>query len=199
MAEEPKKIDRRVLKTKKAIHNAFAQLLSEKNLSDITIKDIADRADINRKTFYNYYSGVYQVVDEIENEIVSLFESTLKTVDFSVAMRQPSLIFGRLTDIISSDLEFYGHLLRSDRDTSLTTKIAQAVMKAAKRSLAPQLALDDETLDIATRYVVSGMLSVYQDWFRTGRHQSIEELSKLVGQLCFYGLNGILQEPSAKK
>lgn len=46
---EEKKVDRRIAKTKKAIYRAFAQLLSEKNINDITIKDIADRADINRK------------------------------------------------------------------------------------------------------------------------------------------------------
>ena len=42
---EQKKTDRRIAKTKKAIYRAFAELLSEKNINDITIKDIADRAD----------------------------------------------------------------------------------------------------------------------------------------------------------
>jgi len=59
MREPAKKIDRRVVKTKKAIHNAFAKLLTEKELNDITISDIAELADINRKTFYNYYAGIY--------------------------------------------------------------------------------------------------------------------------------------------
>ena len=49
MREPAKKIDRRVVKTKKAIHNAFAKLLTEKELNDITISDIAELADINRK------------------------------------------------------------------------------------------------------------------------------------------------------
>ena len=50
----PEKTDLRVIKTKKAIRNAFAELLSEKDIQKITIKDIADTAVINRKTFYNY-------------------------------------------------------------------------------------------------------------------------------------------------
>ena len=48
------KQDRRVVKTKRAIRNALVQLLSEKELDQITVKELADRADINRKTFYNY-------------------------------------------------------------------------------------------------------------------------------------------------
>ena len=63
---EQKKIDRRIAKTKRAIYSAFAELLSQKDIDDITIRDIVDIADINRKTFYNYYSGIYALLDEIE-------------------------------------------------------------------------------------------------------------------------------------
>ncbi|MBQ3987763.1 MAG: TetR/AcrR family transcriptional regulator, partial [Ruminococcus sp.] len=65
MEKKPKSVDRRVLKTKRAIRNAFAKLMVEKDINDITIMELADTADINRKTFYNYYSGVYQVVEDI--------------------------------------------------------------------------------------------------------------------------------------
>ena len=75
---EEKKVDRRIAKTKKAIYRAFAQLLSEKNINDITIKDIADRADINRKTFYNYYDGIYELTGEIENKIIDSFEKVIR-------------------------------------------------------------------------------------------------------------------------
>ena len=109
--EEKKTIDRRTRKTKRAIRNALAELLSQKNINDITIRDIADLADINRKTFYNYYSGIHQVVDEIENEIVLAFESVLGDIDLKRDLNDPSRIFERLTAIINTDLDFYGHLL----------------------------------------------------------------------------------------
>ena len=82
MEEKKKTPDRRVVKTKRAIKGAFARLLTEKNINDITVSDIAALADINRKTFYNYYAGVYEVVDEIENDIVSRFDEMLTEIDF---------------------------------------------------------------------------------------------------------------------
>ena len=45
------KTDLRIIRTKQAIRNAFAELLSRKELSEITVKEIADVAYINRKTF----------------------------------------------------------------------------------------------------------------------------------------------------
>ena len=69
MTAENRSPDRRVIKTKRAIKSAFAKLLSEKDINDITISDIAAVADINRKTFYNYYSGVHEVVDEMDEKV----------------------------------------------------------------------------------------------------------------------------------
>ena len=111
MREPAKKIDRRVVKTKKAIHNAFAKLLTEKELNDITISDIAELADINRKTFYNYYAGIYEVVDEIEDGIVQTLRDALDGADIREALKNPYLFFNKLTSIINTDPEFYGHLL----------------------------------------------------------------------------------------
>lgn len=46
------KTDKRVIKTKHAIYKAFVELLNEKDINQITITDVAKRANINRKTFY---------------------------------------------------------------------------------------------------------------------------------------------------
>ena len=107
---EHQTIDPRTRKTKRAIRNAFAKLLSEKEIDEITIRDISELAEINRKTFYRYYGGIYQVVDEIENEVVSAFGSFLKDVDLKKALEEPHQIFERLTAIINTDMDFYGYL-----------------------------------------------------------------------------------------
>ena len=61
-----KKTDRRTLRTRKAICDAFAELLSEKELHKITVQEIADKADVNRVTFYKHYLDVYDLYDKIE-------------------------------------------------------------------------------------------------------------------------------------
>lgn len=65
-----KKIDKRVQKTKHAIYIAFVELLNEKDVNQITITDIAKKANINRKTFYNYYLDINEVMEEIQNLVV---------------------------------------------------------------------------------------------------------------------------------
>ena len=192
MREPAKKIDRRVVKTKKAIHNAFAKLLTEKELNDITISDIAELADINRKTFYNYYAGIYEVVDEIEDGIVQTLRDALDGADIREALKNPYLLFNKLTTIINTDPEFYGHLLSMRGNVSLVTKISAAMKESLRDAVMSQFSAPRGTVDLILDYSLTGMLSVYQNWFNSERNLSIEELSRILSLLCFRGLVGIL-------
>lgn len=66
----PKKTDLRVIKSKKAIKDAFLQLIKEKNYGNITITDIASKAMINRKTFYVHYETKENLYNEITDELL---------------------------------------------------------------------------------------------------------------------------------
>ena len=49
--------------TKKAIIDAFVELISERPLSKITVKDIVTRCGVNRNTFYYYFEDIYALID----------------------------------------------------------------------------------------------------------------------------------------
>lgn len=60
-----KKEDLRVIKTKQAIFRAFVDLTLEKDLATITVQDIAQRALINRSTFYSHFKDKQDVLDQV--------------------------------------------------------------------------------------------------------------------------------------
>lgn len=62
------KIDRRIIKSQKAIKNAFLALMAEKGFDAITIQEISDRADVNRRTFYLHYLDKYDLLDKLTDE-----------------------------------------------------------------------------------------------------------------------------------
>lgn len=51
--------------TKKAIIQTFLELLKNRSLDKITVKDIVDRCEINRNTFYYYYKDIYDLIEDI--------------------------------------------------------------------------------------------------------------------------------------
>ena len=142
MENKPKPVDRRVLKTKRAIRNAFAKLMAEKDINDITIMELAETADINRKTFYNYYSGVYQVVEDIEHDILSSYAELLGGVEFREYMDAPVSLFNRFSQLINMDPEFFGYLLTMNGNISLITRIMRLLQEKTCEVMVAQLEVE---------------------------------------------------------
>ncbi len=192
MTTEKRAPDRRVIKTKRAIKNAFAKLLSQKDINDITISDIAAEADINRKTFYNYYAGVHEVIDEIENDVVSHFDAALTEIDFKNSLNRPNLIFEKLTNIINADMDFFGYLLSMNSNVSLSSKITDMLTGKVKTLIMQYVDVDEVHVDIMLEFMISGMVAVYRRWFNSDRSEPVEEISSQIKTLAFQGLNGFL-------
>lgn len=197
MKTTEKRVDRRVLKTKKAIYMAFIKLLSQKSVNEITVKEIADEADINRKTFYNYYSGVYSVVEELENNMISTFMENLETLNLEQDIGNPyiaftklaKIVFTKLTEIIESDTELYYHLFRSDRNTNLFIKIENVLIDNYKDFFQPQNTEIKPAIDIICEYCISGTVGVFRHWFNSDRKASLEDLITTINHLASICMN----------
>ena len=70
-------LDRRVRKTRRQLKECLTRLLKEKKIQDITVRELAEMADINRGTFYLHYKDVFDLMDQIKNELVEEVESVL--------------------------------------------------------------------------------------------------------------------------
>ncbi len=194
MDKKVKPVDRRVLKTKRAIRNAFAKLMVEKDINDITIIELADTADINRKTFYNYYSGVYQVVEDIENDISQSYEVLLGDIEFTKTMEAPYSLFERFSILINMDPEFFGYLLSMNGNKALITRIMNLLKNKTREKMVSQLDVEEYRAEIMIDYILSGMLSVYQHWFNSDKSVPIEEVTQIISTMSWGGVNGVLKE-----
>ena len=69
--------DRRVRRTKQLIKQSLIELMHEKPFKDITVKDITERADLNRGTFYLHYVDIYDLLSKIEDETLQAIEEMM--------------------------------------------------------------------------------------------------------------------------
>ena len=184
----------RIIRTKKAIHMAFAELMSTKPLEDITVTDVADRALINRKTFYAHYSGIHEIISEMEDEMVAALLQLLEGRRFEDMMERPRDLFRDLMLIINRDIDVYGRLLTGSGNSSLVHKMIQMLRRQICAAYGKEAPVDEQTLDMAVNFVLSGLLAVFTEWFNSGRSQSVEELSEKLSMLCFDGMHGMMRE-----
>ena len=72
------KIDKRSQRTREALKKTLAQMMIKQNINDITIKNLVVLANINRSTFYLHYTDIFDLLQEMENDILSLIIESSK-------------------------------------------------------------------------------------------------------------------------
>jgi len=68
LAERPIRVDPRIMRTRKLIREALASLLAEKSFESVTVQDIAERATVNRATFYAHFTDKFALLDAMIRE-----------------------------------------------------------------------------------------------------------------------------------
>lgn len=197
--DEKKKTDRRVVKTKKAIYHAVSELLTEKEAENITVSEIADKADINRKTFYNYYKGVYQVFDEIEDMLIDKFDDLAADVDIRTVIYNPGMLFALLSDFFAEDQELYRNLFLIRGNNRLAQKFTAIIREKTKRKMLEQnIPLENETMDIMLEYISAGLIASFRAWYSGKINMTIDQLSGTAGLLCAGGFASLLEKAGSK-
>lgn len=187
-----KKEDRRVIRTKKAIRSAFAVLASQKDYNDITVTDIAETANINRKTFYNYYHNTEELLEDIENEAVANFDDLISDIKMNRLMETPELIMKRISATLENDIDYYRDVLMLSRNAALFNRIAERLHQQMLDLLKTQsTTLDPLVADVLSIFVMSGSLSVYRVWMEHGDpsdKKTIEDMLALLMLACIQAM-----------
>lgn len=123
------RVDRRVKKTEISIRNAFEELASSRKLKEITVKELTNRADINRKTFYLHYDSIEDLVnsyvDVIANELIELLERHT----FKEYYEHPGKSWNNLVDTLQDKKDFWLKLLFSDEYSYFSRKIEKILVE----------------------------------------------------------------------
>ena len=120
-------MDLRVKKTKNSIINAFLQLRSKKPLERITVKELSDLAEINKATFYLHYKDIYDLSEQLENE---LFERVFNSIEHpNSALSDPKLFIRELVEGFTSNKSLIDIIFGKDRRGILADKFEAEVRK----------------------------------------------------------------------
>lgn len=159
--------------TKSLIFRAFILLLNEKPFDKITVRDIVEKANINRNTFYYYYSDIYELLEEIfsmeENEMVESHSKGFRWfISFSdlinISYKNKKLIH----NICASRSYEY---LESYMFKSCNKILTEYIHELTDNKNIPESAI--EFMIKFYEYAISGSLS---DWYRTGMHEKPDEI-----------------------
>lgn len=125
-------MDLRVEKTRRSIINAFLNLRSRKPLEKITVKELAELAQINKATFYLHYHDIYELSESLEREVI---ESALLNIEHPDAVFRDTKQFIReLTISISANEQLIKTLFEGNRSGRFIELFEKGVTEFIKKS-----------------------------------------------------------------
>jgi len=187
------KPDRRVKYTKMVLKQSLLELMADRPIAKVTIKDICDLADVTRGTFYKHYNDQYGLLNEIQDELDVEISATLekKLTDsssgaeiikefFRCVATQSSLCKVLCGDY--GDTEFLKKLMYNAHDQFIEewkTKLKKA---------------DIKQLDKFYTYTANGIIAVAQEWLQSDMAESPEEIALFIEKTTNYGLSSFVND-----
>ncbi|MEC4029627.1 TetR/AcrR family transcriptional regulator [Bacillus subtilis] len=177
--------DRRSIKTKSAIKHAFLELLQEKEINKITVSELSKEADIGRGTFYLHYKDVFDLYEQIEDEI---FQQLGSIYDASFPSDDPLNILTfieKTTEYIYRNVEIFTLLTKPKMNVLSINKLKEFF----KTKMIEELSMIQSAKSITeiekfeTTFIVSGVVGIIEEWINNGMIKTPTCISNNIHQL----------------
>lgn len=155
--------------TKAIISDAFLVLLNQKPFDKITIKDIVEECNINRNTFYYYYSDIYDLLEEIFKKELCLMIDDYKKggswVEGFIKMLNVSYTNKRIINNICSSRSY-------EYFENYMYKSCSSIMVDIVSFHAKDMDVPSEDIEFIASFYEYAMVGILSDWFRTGMRET---------------------------
>ncbi len=159
-------VDRRILKTRDAIKNAFFELMAEKDFKDITVQLIVDRANLNRGTFYLHYEDKFQLLDKcIEEQFAALLEVCASHGHDQTRFPTFESILAT-TAYVEEHYLFYSSMLNNEGMPSFRDRMHQLMVRGIHEQVNMNGKNAGMDKDMLVQFMASAIVGIVEWWIR---------------------------------
>ena len=187
-----KKMDIRVVRTRQNIIRAFVDLANEEGIDAVTVQQIADRAMINRATFYAHFTDKDDLYEQVFRLAMGTFSPLRAPELFRHGHIQADLVTTRLAGVfkeVKRQREIFLLILNNTNSTKLLDQLKQ-MLKSNIAGVLLKLGIrrnSNVPSELVLTYLVSTFIGVLQWWLRTDTKMSARQLAKLYVELMRNG------------
>lgn len=171
------KYEKAAQRTRTKLRETFWQLYEEKPIEKISVREIIEKAHYNRSTFYEYYSDIYAVLEEIEEELFAgLFGSANELVlDYGMSMDE------QIYDIAQKYRKYQKYLktlMGQNGDPQFFAKIKERLKATFRPLVSATQIIAFPNVDYFMEYFSNGLIGMLMYWQQMDRRRSIEDFLK---------------------
>jgi len=195
---EDNKMDLRVVRTKTAIRDALVVLVEEKGFEATTVKDITNKAKINRGTFYAHYEDKFDLINKCLEEVMQDmfniverdFPGVIAELEINSTPVTPFPIAVSIFEYLDENSGFMKAMLSSKGDLSFQTKLKDFMWKTLFENIPNPFIKEDNLLvpkQYLASYISSAHIGVIQQWLNSGRKESPQEMAQVLSTIAING------------
>ena len=170
--------DRRFKRTDRILRECFAMLLTEKPLHTISVKELTDKADIHRSTFYAHYMDIYHLYHRMEEDLISEIHSIIEK-DYHLNLAE---CYRLLTEYVYEHQSLSRLLFIGENSYSVIHLLTEEFHESCRCYWQRMLGVDciSKELDFTIRYHVQGCFALIRHWCENDFDLSIEAMTAMI-------------------
>lgn len=183
--------DLRVRKTIQGIKSAFEELICDKEYEKITVKELCDKAQINKKTFYHYYETLDALLSELQGELEEGYLNRVK----GYALPDDLDKVNREFFLYSAEQGLaYEKITCSGAYHAIRDQMISGVTDASWSGSKKYQQLPDYQKQLLMGFINNAVLTAYRLWVEGGKTIPLDEVIEQTNRLVLGGVNGFFKK-----
>ena len=159
--------DRRARRSRKLLKESLLELMKRKSFSDISVRDVTDAADMNRATFYLHYSGTAELLQSVEEDLLSELQALVDShMQETFAVGSVAPVFEPVLDFAVEHREICAVLFASSEASGFFQSIQRLVHENGAPLVRTWFQPEDPRLtDYLLNFLAWGFIGLLAEWF----------------------------------
>ena len=174
-----KKVDRRVIKTRRQLKKGLAALMKEKSVNQITVKELVEEVDINRSTFYLHFKDIQDLLREIEENMEAQIKRAIEEHPIVSGNENAFYFIEDMFRVLDEEREISKALIGPNGDMGFIHRIEQIIKENSRGTLEKMFPGKKEDLKYFYAFCLSGCLGLVKVWLNEGEEKSPEEMAQM--------------------
>ena len=174
-----KKVDRRVIKTRRQLKKGLAALMKEKSVNQITVKELVEEVDINRSTFYLHFKDIQDLLREIEENMEAQIKRAIEEHPIVSGNENAFYFIEDMFRVLDEEREISKALIGPNGDMGFIHRVERIIKENSRGTLEKMFPGKKEDLKYFYAFCLSGCLGLVKVWLNEGEEKSPEEMAQM--------------------
>jgi len=184
--------DRRARRSRRLLKQGLMELLREKKFSSISVRDITERMDMNRGTFYLHFTDTYDLLQSVEEDVLrdaqAMIDEHRQEMEQAPTLRP---IFEPLLEYIVEHRNICDSLFGNNASSDFTGRVHQLIYENGSDLIRRRWpGAPESDMNYLLSFVAYGLIGLIKKWFDTDMKLEKDRLLTMADQM----VNGAAQQ-----